>query len=121
MAKATIIKNITGTVSTTPRIVDSGTLAPHLSFRLKEYAKDRFGSVETNDYLINVYGEELRFSRLRSMSVGTLLRLTFITADSLSVVQFTPLVEKEEKYTERHLTEDVRITLRKPRRTVTAA
>lgn len=120
MTKA-IIKNITGTVITTPRIITNGLLRPHLSFRLKESAKNRFGNVETNDYLVNVYGHELRFSRLRSLPVGTLLRLTFITADKMSVVQFAPLTEEKERYTERHQTDDVKITLRKPRRYPAAA
>lgn len=117
----TIVKNITGTVITTPRIITNGLLRPHLSFRLKESAKNRFGNVETNDYLVNVYGRELRFSRLRSVPVGTPLRLTFITADGRPVVQFTPLIEEKERYTERHHTDDVKIILRKPRRYSAAA
>lgn len=120
MTKA-IIKNITGTVITTPRIITNGLLRPHLSFRLKESAKNRFGNIETNDYLVNVYGNELRFSRLRSLPVGTLLRLTFITTDKMSAVQFALLTEEKEKYTERHQTDDVKITLRKPRRYPAAA
>lgn len=101
MTKA-IIKNITGTVITTPRIVANGLLRPHLSFRLKESAKNRFGNVETNDYLVNVYGRELRFSRLRSLPVGTLLRLTFITADKMSVVQRAPASQKRKHNAEAH-------------------
>lgn len=120
MTKA-IVKNITGTVITTPRIVTNGLLRPHLSFRLKESAKNRFGNVETNNYLVNVYGHELRFSRLRSLPVGTPLRLTFITADGRPVVQFMPLIVEKERYTERHHTDDVKITLRKPRRYPAAA
>lgn len=117
----TIVKNITGTVITTPRIITNGLLRPHLSFRLKESAKNRFGNVETNDYLVNVYGRELRFSRLRSVPVGTLLRLTFITTDDQSIVQFAPLIEESKRYTERHHTDNVKITLRKPRRYPAAA